>query len=256
LVDYSCVRKITMLGDISKSSAFRFENPQDALDLAYAVMEDSKRWLADNEIDFIKSYVGNEFQIVVPLRCTDDATDFDLVFEAIPTGVQVQPNDSANAFDIAQSEVGRDSEERVLVKVGYLVEGPEGVIPALVWLECPKTRVDFLREVFASPFYLVFEVEGTIGERKGHESGVCVAGGDGNIEASGIQRRTQIVNSIRGSINERIREAGLKPDLVNLALGTLRIILNNKSAWACRDKGNTLPVKLGHMLLCPRDLPA
>ena len=53
------------LGDVTKPSSVRFDSQEDALNFARQCVEDSNRWLATYDLNFVKRYEKGELAIVI-----------------------------------------------------------------------------------------------------------------------------------------------------------------------------------------------
>ena len=133
-----------LLGE-SKSAAFPFGSAQDSFDLADRCVENGRRWMDTDNVDFVEAYNELRAYIVARINTPSAAGKCDLVFRAIPFRVKTfkrfgfpkMVNDYRGAN---YADGGKGS----MSGIAKLVESPKGLIPSLVWAEPAKKRQDFI----------------------------------------------------------------------------------------------------------------
>ncbi len=232
------------------SAGLCFDSGDDALDHACKCVEDGNRWLAAHNLDIAHRYEEGDLDIVLNVHTRLDAHELHLVFRAIPP----RHADAPGTADLKTINVrvahrhGDGLKDLMFIGVTQLVQGPEQIIPSLVWLERPQQRQDFVRNVLAPALDHVFEVRSGISKREGGLDSLTPDGGHGRGVAGTVQRSAQVDHGIGSDVGQCDWHGLHELDLVNL-LSSVRVRLNDSGVWVCTEKGSNLPVKIASVML-------
>ena len=131
-----------LLRNQSENSSLSLRSDQDIRDFVRKSVEDSKHWFATHTLNFAKSYIEGNIELVFKSCIRTDTGEYDLVFVAIEDefreeGRVTNMNDADLSCSFAvQSHRAQDS---MLICVTHILECPEKIIPSFVWLERNKT---------------------------------------------------------------------------------------------------------------------
>lgn len=168
------------LGNKPDSAALCFRSHQDALDYDAHCVEDANRRLAAESIDAIDRYRNSDVCCYVRLRRCKVATarseQCDLGFFRVPADT-ARTHDINNRPVIAGESRIKESfrildlsriESAVFLGITELVQSPEAIIPSFVWVERPKQRYYFRRQIVANlPAYnIVIKAGDVVSERE------------------------------------------------------------------------------------------
>lgn len=196
--------------DVPETASFFLDKRDDALDFATNRVKDSGSGFALNNFDAAESYRCEESEVCVALRSRSEGNQYHLIFRVIPE-VGIRHTHVASAANIHPSINGSSPDrdkESVLVSVGHLAQCIEDFVPSTVRLERPKQRVNLLRDVFALPFYGVFDVALSFPEREVGTSGVGFTGCNCHPVSGVIQSLSEVGESI-AAISESPSGRGL-----------------------------------------------
>lgn len=261
-----------------------FRSSNDALDYAHHVVEDSNSRLAAQSLDALDRYVKGDVCLVLRAHFTRNSRYSDLMLLSIPTGVG-RGEAAGKAVDVGMNsdlapatwewsrrlgnlccseEIELTEIERhqgaVFVGVTQAVQGPEGVIPSVVWLEAPKQRDDFRWQIIAgTPIVnVVVEIGEGVGGRKVSTRPLRLAGGDfAGGKGSGVSDLIEGGMKIAGRVKDdtwQVRwQPPLKDDLMNLMAGISGIALNPMGPWLITNKLVDFGIEIVDVMLCAQD---
>jgi hypothetical protein len=232
----------------SKSNTLRFESHDDALNYVDKLCENNIRWLSINKLDIAHRYIVANLAICVRCSMRGLAKEFHFVFRSIPSGrthLHTSYNNAAFERQTADNNCGR-GDKSVFIGIAEFVQCPENIVPSFVWLE-PVDDVDnVLREVFASPFDGILEVDKVWSDRK--ESVLSLS----NSENSLVESGTQIIDNIGSNPVQGYWQGLNELDLMNF-LRSVRVNINDVSVWVTISESNPLPFKITKVMLCSLD---
>ena len=139
----------------------------------------------------------------------------------------------------------------VFLGVTHLVQGPQGIIPSLVWVEPPKQRDDFRRAIIGDlpAKNIVIKSGQVIAEREVGSLWIGFSACDSGSVATLIEHGSEIADGIENDAIKHGWKPPSKSDLVTLMSG-YRIILNNVGPWLIVDKGADLLFELTNVMMC------
>lgn len=226
------------------------------MDFARQSGEDSKRFLAAHNINFIERYVKSECAIKFKFGIGAADCGYNLLFFAIPAGRRK----SDMKFAVGGSFYGHRltpqqpypnwREHPVFVTDAYLVQGPEEVVPSLVWLEPTKQVPDLLRNILGVS-KRVFEVRFGLGEREVAVPGINRTAGNRDGVPCGIECFPQVVGSIANYFGKSGRQWLDDLNFVNELVGKVRVSLSDTFVGAALLESVHSDLEIPNVLLCP-----
>jgi hypothetical protein len=199
----------------------------DIFDFAERSTQESNRRLATQDFDFVEAYNHGWACIVVPVLAKLSACKYDLIFHAVPHGVD--RFQSGRVAPMADDNIGAgdaDSSKSGMGRLTEFVQGPQGPIPSLVWLEPSKQRRDLMGEIATPSLDSCFQPLG----------GVC----DREIGVLWLSRPA------RGD------DTPHEIDYVKL-VDSIRIRLDTKTVWLVKEEPFDSSVEIADVLLCAND---
>jgi hypothetical protein len=249
--------------DQSETPRLCFDSQQDALDFQAKLVQDSRDWMALNDLNFVDRYKRKEIEIVMPLCIRNnewaESNDFHLVLSAVPS-VRIWHGERSTVSPRRSSPSFHDGlhwpDDRVLVPVTQFVQCPQEVIASSVWLEPAKERLNLFRQVFG-PSDGRRHVTHVTGEGESSVSGVRFTNCDGNGIPSNIQSTSQINNHVTRDVAKLFWERSDEFYLVNLPARCLRIGFDNLCVWFEVVELPDSPVEIGkEIFLSPCEFTA
>jgi hypothetical protein len=64
------------LNEVTEPSPFRFDSGEDVLDNANEIVQNSKRWLARHNLNFVEGYVKGQFQLAIHCVASKEGAKF------------------------------------------------------------------------------------------------------------------------------------------------------------------------------------
>jgi hypothetical protein len=113
--------------------------------------ENINRRFAAGDLQLINRYHEGHLHIELKMASGTDAAEYDLILGAVPSRHRYTAM-ASNAPPLhmhSRDDSDRD-QELMFVGVTEAVQGPQGIIPSLVWIERSKERQDFIRDVVAA----------------------------------------------------------------------------------------------------------
>jgi hypothetical protein len=145
--------------------------------------------------------------------------------------------------------------------VTELVQGPEGGVPSFVWLEAPKQRYDFRREVIADAPSFNIEIEGgqvrTEWEIGGFGIGALPPSNCASV-ADLIENGPQIIGRVEQDAGENVGELSREFDFVDI-LARLRLLIDEvgpRAIFASAPEGVDNAAEVVDVMLCTRESQA
>jgi hypothetical protein len=239
------------LFDNADSLSLGFSSPKDALNFSREIAEDGKHWTASKHWNIAERYAKGHINVVVRCRVADHPRNYDFIFSSIPTGrliskyrfVKRGPSNEIRLSDVDS----RLDDGSVFMNVANLVEGPEGRIPSLVWLQGHKYSLDFVRYVHSFRFELAAKVASRIAKRK---SCFIPESSRNDCASAMIQRRPQVLYGGNRSLDDMGGQASFKANLV-LHVNTLGVKLGNSFITVRSKKSATQRLQVFDVLFCP-----
>ena len=237
----------------TQPSSLRFDNVQDALDHASHLVEDCINWHSFNNRNVVERYEKGEIQLVVKVRICAGREEYHLVFSVIPLGIAVDGESDAGNLDfIQQCSVAHGRNDLMLVSDAYLVEGPQKVIPSLVWLERSKDRVNLMRDISASSFQVLFERIGVSSEGEVGFLGTTALGSRNAVNGV-VERIPEVAGCVSDNEGNGFGDCFGKFDLQMYLAESLRVGLNNSFVWVSIVEGAKLRVEVLDTFLSPSE---
>ena len=247
-----------------QAPALRFDCQEDALNYARKLVEDSNHFLASHGTDILERYKNGDAVLEVKVRIINGdhftPCDYDFIIGVVPKWRR-EPDNPGRGDGMPKFRCVRsfDSdfklyEDCVLVGIDYFAEGPQELIPVLVWLERSKQRPEFLRYVLRMPFKFTFEVGIAPTKREVTHFGWRDPACDQNGGVSGvIQNFAQIIDGIPGNLGEISGDVLVTFQFMNSFLGSFRILLNSTSVGIRFFERSKMGFEIADMKLCPRE---
>lgn len=237
-------------------SRLNFSSHDDALNFARHRVENVRRWIAANNLNFPeRNAVGSLDVVLNLLDISGNNGEYDLVFSAIPCGRRNIATTTTGAMDaeihLSEGYAGWDKQS-VFVDVVSFVECPNKIIPSLVRLERAKKRNDLIGDLLASSLDNSFEIRCVVSNGEVSTSGVVRASGNCDGISRLIESGAEVFEGVCGDLSETIRDGGTEFDLVKV-VNAIRIGLHNMEAWVVLQEGIGPPFKIVNMYLCPSD---
>ena len=172
---------------------------------------------------------------------------FDLVFRADPSAVENRIGTRV-AFPDGGTPEAHGYENGVLLDVGHVVYGPEGVIPSLVWAAPFKDRDDFGGEILFRAVYPVGPAGEVLGERKVGPALTLppMLGGDGMNHL--VETGPQIIDGIKYDAGNIIREGFI--EYIKMGLGPICVVIDKVGVWLIGGKNTDLGFEICDMVIC------
>jgi hypothetical protein len=268
------------LSDKAEPTALCFRSAQDAIDYAHHLTQESNRRFAAIDLDAVNRYVKGDVSLVVRMRTEFGSRECDLVFVRVPIGIsaaQATANDTGAAIvgklekvaipndrrwllrnlrdgELCPSDI-EGSEGAVLLGVTELVQSPEGIISSFVWLEAPKQRCDFRRQICANlPFAVDIVVESgrVVSERKVGFLEPLLPGGNRAGVSGLVQYGSEVVRGVKNDTGQCGWQPPCEFDLVKVLSG-LEILVNSVGPWLCAYELVDFGIEIVDVMLCARD---
>lgn len=261
----------------TESPALCFRSAQDAIDYAHHLTEDSNRRFALLNLSAIDRYIQGDVWLVVRVRADWCAGECEFVFYRVPIGVADSHSGSEAALcpivtgapsvavsdDCRGSGQMRERKDRVsyierdqcavFLGVAELVQGPEGVIPSLVWLKRAEECEDFRRQILAaSPSNHMLQGGSIVPEGKLGLLGIDFPASDRACVTALVEDGAEIVGSVKDDAGEVRWQPPCKLDLMKILSGW-KVLVNDVGPWLCIDKLVDSSVEVVDVMLCARD---
>jgi hypothetical protein len=242
----------------SNSGRLRFDSKDNALDFANESVERARDWFAFYNVNALEQYLHGNIDIVLNARTGTEPHVFDLVFRRVPSAVtNLRPtrNEASTDADVADHVChSKRDQDAVRFGVPYAVQGPQQLIPSLVWLETSKERTDFRRYLIEATgvVQLASDAGSSLGERETGSFGAGVSKGDGAGVDSVIQGIPQVGDGILHNEGQVSREIGGQFHLEDLLL-RLSIHIDAHGVWPRVQEGLDLGFEIVGMVPCATD---
>lgn len=236
--------------DQTDSIALCFSGPEDEVNFARNGIEDSNRRSGRHAVKLVKRYVEGELYIVLKVAAGIDHREYDLIFFAIIEGAK-NPYPAGHYGSIHQHAAAIDPnrhQEPVFIGVTELIEGPEGVIPSLMWLERAKERADLRRQIFASALNVRIKVNNAVPEGEVSVFGFDDACPNGNGVPALIKAGSKSFDGLNRIIYPTVGDFAVK--LKGVDSNTLRINLTDVVTWFTFEEGGDTLFKPTDIFLC------
>ena len=219
----------------------------DALDYARHTVNESTKVLMGDNWNVAKSYSEGAVELELNLSVKTRSTKYNLIVRSIPLQGERRLNSPTDHMATSKIHCNR-CESMMLCLFGKLTNGPQDVIPSLVWLESPKKITNGRREVWTTARYSTAKVLLNITEWKVNFGELDAAVGNGNFLCDcidgKIKRRSEILDSICCDINKGQRK--YFPSCLEFMnfVNSIRIRLDNMSVWITQNESVKSPFKL------------
>jgi len=237
-------------------SCLSLKSRQDIHNDVDKVVQDIKHRFSTYNRYFVEGYEQSILCMVLNCGSSNAPSEFDLLFDAIPNGIDGHADEGAFPFHIAEHGSKRDGEQLVFVCDRYFVKCPEKIVPSLVRLVRTKYRVKFFRDVFTPSLNGVIEFDNTASKGEGSVLRVDSSSSYGQAVPSVIECRAEVVHSISSQSRKRIRQGPIELELVNLMPRLLRVKLYRHGVRACLEEDSRLPFEVRNVCLRASNLPA
>jgi hypothetical protein len=228
-----------------------FERRDNTLGFVGPVVQDLGYRFALKNINLVESYRQSDLYFVLKAATFDKGTEFDLVFNAVPRGIDEQlPNTTGSSYiPKLRSEV--DAEKSVLICDSYPVESPEDIIPSLVRLERSKDRKQFLWSIFAPSAHVVLEFDRSASEGKvSMQRALVPTCGGRDSETRIVQRGSDLMDRLPSFIDQVLRNSVLESDPVDFVLRLIRVGIEKHLAWATLQERAHLSYEILDVQFC------
>lgn len=241
-------------------SALYFRLNEDAFDFGRHSAQHGNGFFAFGGLRVVKRYQEAHLHVVLKLRARADAAEYDLVFAPVPDRVGDGDGAESAGSDPAALEVhsSRDShrdQQFMFVGVTQAVQGPDGVIPSLVWLERAKQRHDFVRQIVAAfAGDDVVEPGQVVGDRELGLFRVDFSSENGGRVAELVEGRPQSLKRLGGGKIAGIGNGPREFDFVQIG-NAVRVFLDDAGVWCLLEEGIDPFFEAVNVLLCPSEAP-
>ena len=229
------------------SLGLSFESHDDALDYVEKAMKRAADLMALNNLNLVERYEKGVLELHLVFSAFDAKSgDYHLVFGAVPSGRIGQPHWSTimsveNFDSISKKWHGPD--DAVFIGVTKLVQGPEQVIPSLVWFCRAYDVADFRGEISPNAHHLFVEGRFTLsngevfvappeGKHGLVKRGSQVVDGVDDVTFKGSGHRftkselAQLVSAVRARLNDCVVNVEIADEGVNFAFEVRDVILS------------------------------
>lgn len=209
------------------------------------LVEDKNSWFAIDFLNPVESYSSGKVRMVIPLMMRPDIAKYDVLIDAVI---------DQGTIDMVHRGILPDiccNKEAMFIGVTDRVQGPEGVIPSLIWLEPAKNRQDFRRDIAtALPAFEDVSVLPKFAEREVGVFGVGLSGTDGCRIGALVESSPQIVSSVRCDAFEDVRKRLTKDDL--LKIKSIGARFRGMDPWLTVEKGFGVRFEILDVMLTAR----
>ncbi len=250
----------------------RREGGNDALDQCRELMERFEQRLTLDNPRFIERYLESKLLLRIRFFIWGSNEEFEAVFQREPTigGTNEHVHAGEGGFDFrgkttAPSHVLADinasrlradrQQQAVLFDVVQFVEGPQEVIPSLVWFE----QVDRIERILMGSLYFSalfgFVFSGIVGKRKVDPVLVrrLVPGiATNDLKSEMVQGGHEVLDGVSGNQGQRFGNGMGARDVIN-QLSRLRIVLGPDSIRVGSKKSDLLTPAISDVLFGPFD---
>ena len=228
-----------------------FDSHEAALDFAKQGVEETGRFLARHSLDLADHYKHMKCEVVTKCRSMRDASEYHLIFRAVPLG---WPRDEAGLAGTAEESliesgvtngVNDGKNDFMFVGITQLVQSPEGTIPSFVWLKRHHHVKDFFRYVLGAPLSRVVLTSNGGFVATEREVGVVAgfASSDSSSISGSIERGAQMAEDFKGDPWQGGWEGFGQLDLMRI-LSSVGIWFNDSGVWVAVDEASHLSFKL------------
>lgn len=236
----------------SNPLGLRFNSQKDAFNFADKCVENARNWLASNHLNVAKRYSEGDVDLVAHFRPEPNSQKFNLIFRRVPAMItdMRRPDDLASVHKEVGRYTCRTDRDKYAMSFGvpYFVEGPEKVIPSLVWAEpfydLPDCRADFPKR----PEF-TFKVSRCVGERELCGFGIAATDGDTTRVDAVIKAIPEVADSVLCDGGQLPWEFGSKPDLVNLLSG-VSVIVDHCGIWLRLEECGAFRLEVFDVIPC------
>jgi hypothetical protein len=213
----------------------------DFSDLGRDEVDHPYGWSGLHAVKLIEAYKKGDLSVVFELSAGVDARKFNLVFFSVPAWRKYLSSTLEHCR--SQLDGWRErpdgDQQPMLIGTTELVECPEGVIPSFVSIEAAEQRFDLGRDVATPPFHHTVKVSNLIGDGEIGVFGIGNAPKDGGGVSGLVQRGSESLDRLNGSIDPAIREIARELDRVGRK--AFRIHILDTLVWFLFEEGlNTL----------------
>src|SRR5258708_437364 len=134
--------------DVTEKPRLSFDTHEDLVNDIHKVVENFKNRLTAHNCDFVKGYEQGELYVVLNWMASGTGEQFDLLFDAIPNGIEQQAPYGPSSLHVAKLGSDCNVEEFVFVRDSHFIECPEKIVPSSVRLVRAKNRQNVFRDVF------------------------------------------------------------------------------------------------------------
>jgi Domain of unknown function (DUF4070) len=244
------------LSELKQAAAFAFRGHQDALDYTAHVREDVARWSISDRFDVANRNVNRNIGCDLRLHSGLSDEECDFLFVGVPSATSGRPShtdDIASVKDAGLTNLDGD-QGGMFLGVTESVQGPQGVIPSLVWLLPPKQRDDFRRAVYAyfPTINVVINSGRVVAERKVCPLRVRLPAGNGSGVTDLIQASSKIVGDVEEDTGKSVRQFLSELDLVDM-LPRMRVLIDDVGVRVAIDKLVYNQFEVTDVVLCPNE---
>jgi hypothetical protein len=235
-----------------KSLADDLSRLDDVFDLIDSRREERHRIMAPSYLGLVKSYVDGHVRGELEVFVNVGTSKWKLTFYAVKDGIEARQLVREKSVVVNPDVTTEHDEwnELCVCRVAELIQGPEIVIPSLVWLESSKDFDNDIGYVLTdfSPANQVIEIIECIGDRELSALEPSIArefrGGVGTLIKSGTGRLKNFDGQVCPTIWERRGEL----EFVGLGAMIRRVRLTDKSGWLFRAVFKDTRIQFGNLL--------
>jgi hypothetical protein len=236
--------------------AFRYDLRNGFVGLADHGLENKYSGFGTSVLAIFERWVNREIDLVLKVRLLRDSCVGDFIFRAVQDKRIVELNGTSEPkpLDFSSGGSARNEHDKgMFAQVAEVIEREKQIIPALVWLEPSKQRLDFRRAILGSSFNSIGKFRGVLDERENAKFKVGVIGPKVRTGPCGmIETRSGVLDDLGCQNSPAEGEPLCQPDFVNF-VNAIRIVINNSSVWLFTEKTVDLGFEVLEMFLCPCD---
>jgi hypothetical protein len=217
---------VPALSDKSQLDAGDFDLLHDIFDRIDRRLEERERMAVIFRNGLVKAYAEGRVSAECVVIVDGRTRKWKLVFLAIKNGIECT---QLAARDVAMSDadtctLDRNGNKLSVCRIAKLVQGPEGAIPSLVWLEPFEDGYDCGRNIIAdfSPGNKILEFVGTIGDRELRLLEPRVPRELGSGVGALVESRSCRLKNLHRQMRPAIRERSEKLEFVGLGASAAR----------------------------------
>src|ERR1700681_194050 len=219
--------------------AFRFDLRHGSVGLADHSVENKYSGFGAGVLAIFERWVNREIDLVLKVNLLRDSHVWDFVFRAVQDERIVELNGTGEPkpLDFSSGGSARNEHDKgMFAQVAEVVEREKQVIPALVWLEPSKQRLDFRRAILGSSFNSIGKFRGVLDERENTKFQIGIVGPKVRTCPCGmIETRSGVLDDLCCQYPPAEGKPLCQLIFVNF-VNAIRIVINNSSVLLLTEK--------------------